>query len=64
MNAGKGKDTLSREQLKEQERKRTELLEKMRAEGAPTDAIAEAEKKLKLTQLRLRRLTLAEVENE
>ena len=45
-------------------KRRLELLEKLRADKAPPAAIAEAEKKLKLTQLRLRRLAPEENKKE
>lgn len=64
MNLSKARDTLSREQLCLQEKRRLELLEKLRADKAPPAAIAEAEKKLKLTQLRLRRLVPEENKKE
>lgn len=47
------KDVLTREQLLEQKTRRENTLRKMQAENAPPAAIAEAKKKLKLTELRL-----------
>ena len=49
-------DPLTRAQLMAQKKRRTELLKKLKAEGAPPAAIAQAEKQLKLTKLRLEKL--------
>lgn len=49
------KEILSREQLEAQEKRRNALLDKLRAENAPEATIREAEKKLKLTRIRLER---------
>ena len=49
------RDPLSEEMLLAQEKRREETLEKMKAEGAPQKAIAQMEKQLRLTRLRLER---------
>lgn len=51
-----GKDILSEEQLLEQKARRESTLAKLREGNAPPAAIAEVEKKLRLTQLRLDRI--------
>lgn len=49
-------EILSERQLLEQKSRRESLLKKLRADNAPPAAIAEAENKLRLTQLRLERI--------
>ena len=50
------KEILTEQQLLEQKARRENTLQKLEAENAPPAAIAEAEKKLRLTRLRLERI--------
>ena len=52
-------DILTQDQLLEQKARRENTLAKMEQENAPPAAIAEARKKLRLTELRLERIKSA-----
>ena len=57
-------DVLTREQLLEQRTRRESLLHKLQDEGAPPEAIRQAEKRLKLTERRLERMEKINAECE